>query len=134
MLAKAQTYYQEITGTDFDQATNFACSPDHNYIFYSVGGKLYEYDMYLKTSFLMADYGASAITYLSFPHFASRFGKPNYITWSKSLLVGVLDPSGTAGNNGTLDQYSIPDVNGQLVKTNSWTGFGKIVSVGYRDR
>jgi hypothetical protein len=134
VVGKAQTYYMEVTGTDFDKATYYAASPDHNYIFYSVGGKLYEYDMYLNTSFLMADYGASSITYLSFPHFASRFGKANYVAWSKSLLVGVLDPTGTVGNNGRLDQYSIPDVNGQLVKTNSWTGFGKIVSVGYRDR
>jgi len=134
VLAKAQTYYQEITGTDFNLATNYAVSPDHNYVFYSVGGKLYEYDMYLKSSFLMADYGASSISYLSFPHFSSRFNKPNYMSWSKSLLVGVVDAAGTAGSNGKLDQYSIPDVNGQLVKTNSWMGFGKIVSVGYRDR
>jgi len=134
VLTKAQTYYQEITGTDFNLATSYAVSPDHNYVFYSVGSKLYEYDMYLKTSFLMADYGASSISYLSFPHFSSRFNKPNYTSWSKSLLVGVVDAAGTAGSNGKLDQYSIPDVNGQLVKTNAWTGFGKIVSVGYRDR
>jgi len=134
LMRQAQTYYQEMTTTDIGQATQFAVSPDHNYVFYNVGGKLYEYDMYLKTSFLMADYGAAQITHLSFPHISARFGKPNYVAWTKSLLVGVYDPAGTPGSNGKLEQFSIPDVNAQIVKTYSWTGFGKIVSVGYRER
>ncbi|SEW35032.1 PKD-like family lipoprotein [Chitinophaga arvensicola] len=134
LMRQAQTYYQEMTATDIGQATNFAASPDHNYIFYSVGGKLYEYDMYLKKSILMADYGNSLITHLSFPHISSRYGKPNYITWSKSLLVGSYDPAGAKDSNGKLELFTISDINAPLVKTNSWTGFGKIVSVGYRDR
>jgi hypothetical protein len=134
LMRQPQTYYQEMTATDIGLATNFAASPDHNYIFYSVGGKLYEYDMYLKQSFLIADYGGSVISYLSFPHISSRYGKANYVAWSKSLLVGSYDPAGPNGSNGQLDQFQISDVNAPLVKTNSWTGFGKIVSVGYRDR
>lgn len=134
LMRQPQTYYDEITGTDIALATNFAASPDHNYIFYSVGGKLYEYDMYLKQSFLMADYGANVISYLSFPHISSRYGKTNYVAWSKSLLVGSYNPAGPKDSNGTLEMFQISDVNAPLVKTNSWTGFGKIVSVGYRDR
>ncbi len=134
LLRQKQTYYKEITGTGIDQATCFAVSPDLGYLFYSVGGKLYEYDPSLQMSTQMADYGGAQISYLSFPHIATRYGKPNYITWTKSLLVGSYDPAGPAGGNGTLEQFSIPDVNRPLVKTNSWTGFGKIVSAGYRER
>lgn len=134
LMRQPQTYYEEMTGTDIGLATNFAASPDHNYIFYSVGGKLYEYDMYLRQSFLMADYGSRVISSLSFPHIASRYGKANYVAWTKSLLVGSYDPSGPKDSNGTLDIFTVSDINAPLVKTNSWTGFGRIVSVGYRDR
>lgn len=134
LMRQPQNYFDEMKATDIALATNFAASPDHNYIFYSVGGKLYEYDMYLKQSFLMADYGSSIISHLSFPHISSRYGKANYVTWSKSLLVGSYDPAGPKGSNGKLEIFTISDINGPLVKTNSWTGFGKIVSVGYRDR
>jgi hypothetical protein len=134
LLRQAQTYYQEITGTDFGLATHFAVSPDLGYLFYCVGSKLYEYDLFLKTSILMKDYGAAQISYLSFPRILSRYGKANYVAWTKSLLVGSYDPSGTTGSNGTLEQFTIPPVNGQIVSAYKWTGFGKIVSVGYRER
>ena len=134
LMRQPQTYYQEMTATDISLAEHFAASPDHNYIFYSVGGKLYEYDMYLKQSFLMADYGSNVITYLSFPHISNRYGKPNYVSWSKSLLVGSYDLAGPKDSNGKLEIFTISDINAPLVKTNSWTGFGKIVSADYRGR
>jgi hypothetical protein len=36
--------------------------------------------------------------------------------------------------NGTLEQYSVVDANEPLVFKRSWTGFGKIVSVAFRER
>jgi hypothetical protein len=131
-LGKAQDYYQEITGTDFANASHYAVSPDLGYLFYSVGGKLYEYDLSLKTSTLMLDKGQEQISYLSFQQFTNRVG--TYINWAKLLTVGSYNPTGTAGSNGTLELYSVPPVNGQIVQTNKWTGLGKIVSVSYRER
>ncbi|HTJ13730.1 MAG TPA: PKD-like family lipoprotein [Dinghuibacter sp.] len=129
-LGAAQNYYQPITGTDIALATSFAFSPDLGYMFYSVGGKLYEYDLSLQTSFLMLDKGSANISYLSFHEFYKRATNTTYATWARELLVG----SANAGGNGTLELYSIPPVNGQIVQQNQWTGFGRIVSVAYRER
>ena len=130
-LTSTQNYYQPLTGTDIGSATHFAFSPDLGYLFYSVGGKLYEYDLSLQTSILMLDKGADTITYLSFHEFYKRATNTTYANWAKQLLVGSCDASGA---NGTLELYSIPPVNGQIVQANQWTGFGKIVSVAYRER
>ena len=133
-LGVAQDYFQEITGTDIASASHFAVSPDYAYLFYSAGGKLYEYDLALKQSFLMADKGSAVISYLSFLHIFDRYGNANYVNWSKQLTVGSYDPAGTVGSNGTIEQYTIQPVNGQITLGNSWTGFGNIVSLAYRAR
>jgi hypothetical protein len=140
VLGAAQNYFQEITGTDITNATNFAVSPDLGYLFYSVGSKVYEYDLSLQQSFLMLDKGNAQVSYLSFLHIYDRYGlagmtkNANYFSWSTQLTVGSYDPSGTAGSNGTLEQYTVEPVNGQIQRTVQWTGFGKIVSIGYRSR
>lgn len=139
VLGKAQDYLKEITATDFANATNFAVSPDRNYLFYTVGGKLYEYDFNAGTpqTILMLDKGASTISHLGFTRFYNYLVAANantYKVWANYLSVGSYDPSGTAGSNGTLELYSVPDVNRQIEKVSSWTGMGKIVSVAYRER
>ncbi len=126
------SYFAQITGTDIDKAEHFATSPDLGYLFYSVGGKVYEYDPFLKTSFLMIDKGTSKISYLGFQKFFKS--NANYSAWAKLLTVGSYDPSGAEGSNGTLEQYTVPTVNGALQLKNSWTGFGKITSISFRER
>lgn len=138
-IAGAQTYFKEITATDFAQATNYAVSPDVNYLFYSVGGKVYEYDFNLGTpsTTLMIDKGNSIISYMGFPHFYNSFVLANattYKLWATHLTVGTYDPAGTPGANGTLECYSVPEISKPLVKTREWSGMGKIVSVAYRER
>ncbi len=131
---KLVSYNEQITGTDIDKAEHFAVSPDLGYLFYSVGGKVYEYDPFLKTSFLMLDKGSARITYLSFQSFFASASFTKYADWSKLLNVGTYDPSGAEGSNGTLEQYSVPPINAALTRTNVWTGLGKITSVTYRER
>jgi hypothetical protein len=133
-IGVAQDYFQEITGTDIANANLFAVSPDFGYLFYSAGGKIYEYDLALQQSFLMVDKGSAQISYLSFLHIYDRYGNTNYVNWSKQLTVGSYDPAGPAGANGTLERYTVQPVNGQITLTSGWTGFGKIVSVAYRAR
>ncbi|MRG44122.1 hypothetical protein GFS24_03305 [Chitinophaga sp. SYP-B3965] len=138
-IAGAQTLFKEITAPDFAQATSYAVSPDVNYLFYSVGGKVYEYDFNLgtPTTTLMIDKGNSTITYMGFPHFYNSFVAANantYKLWATYLTVGTYDPAGTPGANGTLECYSVPEISKPLVKTMGWTGLGKIVSVAYRER
>jgi hypothetical protein len=136
-IGSAQNYYEEILGADIATATNFTVSPDLGYLFYSSGGKVYEYDLSLKTSKLMVDKGASKISFMSFQRFFMRTTStinPKYATWANYLSVASYDPTGTEGSNGTFELYSIPPVNGQIVKVNGWNGFGKIVSISYRER
>lgn len=130
-------YFKEITGTDIANATCFAMSPELGYLFYSVGGKVYEYDASLNSSILMVDRGAEEVTYLDFQFFYNALAakaNPNYRNWRNWLMVGSYNPAGPAGNNGTLKLFSVPPVNGQLVEKISFGGFGKIVSVSYRER
>ena len=135
------TYSQQILGTDIDKATNFAVSANPEYLFYSVGGKVYEYDLSLKSSKLMLDKGAMSINYLNFDRFTPvevQHPDPQhntlYAQWQRWLSVGYYDPSGTEGSNGSLEQYSIVDAHDPLVLQRSWTGFGKITSISYRER
>jgi hypothetical protein len=127
---------QEITGPDIANASNFTLSPTLGYVFYSAGGKLFEYDPGIRQSILMADKGTSQISHLSFQHFYNRLSNSNlnYRNWANLLTVASYDPAGTMGGNGTLELDSIPPVNGQIIKKNSWSGFGKVVSVAYRER
>lgn len=133
-LGSAPTYNDAITGTDIGKATCFAMSPDRGYLFYAVGGKVYEYDLSLKTSKLMLDKGSEEITYLSFQNFFFRTSKATYTSWANLLTVGSYNANGPEGANGTLEQYNVPPVNGQITLANRWTGFGKIKSIAYRER
>jgi len=119
--ALAQVYYKEILNApDFDKATKFAVSPDAGYLFYVVGGKLYEYDSGTQSAKLMLDKGSEEITYIGF-HLRSK-------TFAKKLVVGRY------GTTGKLELYTVPPVNGNLVLDNSYSGLCKIVDVSYRLR
>ncbi|MCF8713936.1 hypothetical protein JM658_03765 [Joostella atrarenae] len=118
-----QQYYGEIpdeVALQMDQADQFAISPDFGYIFYNVGGKVYEYDFNSQKSKLMIDKGAGNITVLQFERYAP---------YSKDLIVGSYD-SGTT--EGTIEVYKVPAVNGDLELSQSYSGFGKVVSVAYK--
>jgi len=125
-----QSYYDEITGTEIANAEKFAFSPDLGYIFYNVGGKVYEYDMVYKTSKLMINSETKKISYLKFYDFKST-GK---YTGSNKLMVGTYDTAKPEGTNGGLDIYTVPPVNGDLVLDKSYSGFGKIIDLTYRER
>jgi hypothetical protein len=140
VLGAAQSYFQQIMDPNIAGAANFTVSPTFGYLFYNIGSKVYEYDLSLQQTFLMLDKGNAQVSYLSFLHIYDRYGlaqttkNANYFNWSTLLTVGSYDPSGTPGTNGTLEQYTVAPVNGQIVQAAKWTGFGKIVSVGYRSR
>jgi hypothetical protein len=125
-----QTYYAEITGTDITKAELFAVNPDYGYLFYNVGGKVYEYDLGLKKSFLMIDKGTSSISVLKFHPFL----KSTYATIGKKLVVASYDPSLPSASCGTLELYNVAGINGALSSFLSLQGFGKIKSLTYRER
>ncbi|MDQ0636724.1 hypothetical protein QF042_000289 [Pedobacter sp. W3I1] len=126
----AQSYYAEILATDFSNAELYAVSPDLGYIFYSMGGKVYEYDMSLKTSKLMLDMGTQKISFLQFYEFKNTTKYKD----SNKLIIGAYDPALPEGQNGNLGIYTVPPVNGDLVAYKRYSGFGKIKSLTYRER
>lgn len=128
------TMVKQIKGVDIDKATHFAVSNNPEYLFYTVGGKLYEYDFASERSILMLDKGNKIISYLAFEKFSAAASVATYSEWAKWLTVGSYDPAGTAGANGVLEQYSVTDANEPLVLKNTWTGFGIITSISYRER
>ena len=67
----AQAHYSEITATDFDLAENIAIDPTYAYIFYNVGGKLYQYDIFTATTVEMLDKGSKVITKIEYRKFFS---------------------------------------------------------------
>ena len=115
-----QVDYDEMTATDIDKASFFAVSPDFGYIFYTVGGKLYSYDVSAMASKLMIDKGNKVFTQLRFRN--------------SDLVAASVDPSLPEGANGTLEVFTAQPVQGPLVLQNSWGGVGKIVSFSYRVR
>ncbi|MDF2192829.1 PKD-like family lipoprotein [Paraflavitalea sp. CAU 1676] len=106
--------------TDMNKATKYAVSPDFGYIFYTVGGKLYSYDVSLMSSKLMIDKGNEVFTQIRFRN--------------STLVVASYDPSKSEGANGTLATYTVQPVQGPLLPENSWSGVGKIVDFSYRAR
>lgn len=125
----APDYYAEITATDFANAENYAMSPNLNYLFYSAGGKLYEYDLFSKSAKLMLDVGSQKINLLVFDK-----NRKTTNDWVNSLSVAYYDPSGQEGSNGTLVQFGVPPVNGNLIQQFKWTGLGQVKSISYRFR
>lgn len=125
----AQSYYAEITGEGIAEAELYAVSPEFGYIFYAVGGKVYEYDMVYKTSKLMADYGSRKISYLNFYEF-----KALKYTDGNKLMVATYDPSKNDGTEGSLDIYTVPGINADLIRDASYSGFGRVTSLTYRER
>lgn len=125
-----QKYYAEIVATDFDKAEYYAVSPEFGYIFYSVGSKVYEYDMSLKTTKLMLDKGANPITLLKFNVFKNSTKYPDV----NKLIVCSYDPALPEGSNGKMEQYTVPTINGDLILYKSYTGFGRVKSLNYRER
>lgn len=126
----AQSYYNEILGEDIVNAEFYAVNPEFGYIFYTVGSKLYEYDMVYKTSKLMADYGSKLISHLSFYEFKNRAKYKG----DNQLMVGLYDPSVNTGTEGELAIYSVPGLNANIVLDKHYKGFGRIKGITYRER
>ncbi|MFV0541179.1 MAG: PKD-like family lipoprotein [Aestuariibaculum sp.] len=122
-----QVFYGEITATDFDQATQYAINPEFGYLFYTVGNKVYKYDFNLETTDMVLDKGTNEITLIKFHDFFSN--KAEYVTKENHLMV-----CSYTENEGVIEFYSVPELSSQINLETTYTGFGKIKSVSYRER
>lgn len=129
-----QSYYAPVAEPGVEQADFYTFHPDLPYLFYNIGSKVYEYDLSLKTSKMMIDFGNKKITCMKFQEFLLKGARPNYATLYDKLMVAVEDPVKPAGENGELHLYTVPPVNGNLSLFQSYSGFGKVKDFTYRER
>ncbi|MCA5006686.1 PKD-like family lipoprotein [Sphingobacterium bovistauri] len=117
------------------QAEFVEFSDDFSYIFYSVGGKLYQYNFSSKLNTLMVDYGNRKISMLKMPKldFTGVTRSERLENYMKRLFVGSYD-AGDLNTSGVLDEYSVPPRGEKLIKVNSFEGLGKIRDMAYRNR
>ncbi|HWW41015.1 PKD-like family lipoprotein [Pedobacter sp.] len=128
-----QSYFSEVLGSDIALAEKFAVSPTYGYLLYTVKGRLYEYDTSLKTSKLMLDKGSEEISLIKFQNIFNQ-NTPYLKEKVNQLIVASYNPGLSADRNGRLEFFEVPPLNGDLKSTESYTGFGKIVSLDYRER
>ncbi|MCR8669016.1 PKD-like family lipoprotein [Aestuariibaculum sp. M13] len=129
----SQTYYEEITGDEeapFAQAEHIAINPVYGYIYYNIGSKVYRYDWTKVTPEvrLELDAGSDEITLLKFHDFAGEVNT-SYVEMQNHLIVGRHD-----GIEGTLEFYDVQNLDNPLNLVSSYSGFGKVKSVAYRQR
>ena len=129
----------KITG--IAQADRFVIDQQYGYLFYTVGNKLYQYDMDNQVAKLAKDYGSRKISMLKvnkltiFPAGSSNFNvlinrleAPGY-----AIIVGSYDEK-SPDNSGTIDFLKAPALMGNLTTYFSpFTGLGKVVDVKYNE-
>jgi hypothetical protein len=123
------TQINQSTG-DIAHARKFAVGNELGYVLYSVGSKIYEYDINYNTHHLMADLGTEVISKLK----VLNLGTTKYKDITNSLIVGSYDPAGPEGSNGKLRIYTMPPRNEPFQLYKFYTGFGKVTDMEYRTR
>ena len=78
----------------------------------------------------MVDLGDKKVSYLNFYEFKNS----TKYTDGNKLMVGLYDPSKTDGTEGSLNIYTVPGLNANIALDKSYTGFGRIKSLTYRER
>ncbi len=124
--AGIQSYYKQILAPDIDKASLFAVDDLFGYIFYSVDGKLYEYNMIDRMARLIHDYGDNKITVLkNFTNNTDMFNKK-----FGNIVVGTYNKADPG--SGTFELYTNPVLNGDVTLVKKITNTGKIVDVVYK--
>ncbi|MGX5820751.1 PKD-like family lipoprotein [Chitinophaga lutea] len=117
---------------DIAHATQFAVGHELGYICYSVGGKLYEYDLNYNKHFLMADISPEVVTKLKTQSLGT--GNTLYRGYTNGLWVGSWNPGGDPAGSGKLRVYTMPQRNEPWTVFAEYGGFGKVIDMEYRTR
>ncbi|WP_316792032.1 PKD-like family lipoprotein [Pedobacter frigoris] len=130
----AQDSFDDITtlATGIANAEHYAIDATEGYFIYSVGSKVYQYDPFNKTTKLMKDYGSKKIALLKYNKTAYGFDNPINIENARKLIIATYD-EGAPATSGTIDLFTIPNLNQNWTVFRTFTGFGKIVDITYRE-
>jgi uncharacterized protein (UPF0297 family) len=114
-----------------ESAENIAADPTFGYIYYTVGNKVYQYDPFTKKHSLAVDAGTRRISKVKFQKVAAFTTNARYNDFAKKLMVCTYDPA-SPNTSGKMDFYGI-SLSGTPKLAESYSGFGKIVDVSYRE-
>ncbi|WP_202111302.1 PKD-like family lipoprotein [Sphingobacteruim zhuxiongii] len=125
--------FDEITGESITKAENFAVSPTFGYLFYSVKGRLYEFDFSNKKTYKMLDLSDKQITMLKFPKLHLTGLKDQYMQMQYDLALASHDVK-VPRKSGEFSVYTVPSINRPIQLQSSFRGFEKVVDVAYKER
>ncbi len=131
-----QNKFVKLTGPDIDKATRFAVDKNSGTLFYSVGSKVYATSKdYPDQTYMVLDAGQEEVTLLDQHVFwSSKYMDVSPTNRGNLIMIGTYN---AATGNGTLTGYYPADfVNSHaaFTKVESFTGFGKINALSYRER
>ena len=143
-IAQADNYYYQIDAPEIEKATCFAIHPISYFLFYSVGNKIYQFDMVSKkyrqlpiafTTGERTDLPESEISMLKFNTFIyGDYSKPAGSTEMQyRLIVGSKSQEELSGVVRMLEIPTLMDEKPATVYK-EYSGFGKVVDVTYRER
>ncbi|SEN99745.1 PKD-like family protein [bacterium A37T11] len=135
-----QLSYQQVASTVIAHATHFAISPEYGTLFYSVNGRLYQYDDEKGKEELMADYGPATINLLQFHNFlygsddvkTPSYNKARYKDMQKQILVCTFIPGNDT--SGKLERFEVTPGMQPLKLIDNHIGFGEVASLTYLER
>ncbi|MBB2954298.1 PKD-like family lipoprotein [Sphingobacterium sp. JUb56] len=114
-----------------DQATSYVVDPVYGSLIYTVGSYVYQYDPFGKKYTMLLDLGNRKISVLKYQKLLKNKTDPRYVDFSKKLMICSYDPS-QPNTSGKMEFYEI-SLGGAAKLTESYTGFGKIADVSYRE-
>lgn len=125
---------------EIEKATQFAVDQQYGYLHYSVGGKLYQYDVDSKATKIMKDYGSDVISLLKYnqgtavtyttavaPANAATYGK-RFIEVTTGLICATYNPA-NPNTSGKVEVFNVPQFNASFTLFNTFDGFGKVADV-----
>lgn len=119
------------SGYGIDQAQFYDVDPTYGYIMYSNNNKIFQYDPFNKVNKLLLDLGNRKLSLMKYQKVSSAGSEGRYTALSKKLMVCSYDEA-QPNTSGKMELYNI-SLSGAPVLAESYTGFGKIVSVSYRE-
>lgn len=133
---QCQEGYCQVIGPDIEHATHFAFHHMWNYLFYSVGGKVYKFDLTNPTvaAVQVLDFPGEEVAELKF----NPFYYPTYKRWERNreydLVVGTNVTAKDDSECGIVRFYNIPELyTGTITLKKEFEGFGRILEIAYKE-
>ena len=134
-----EMYIPDVDAPEFEKATQFAFDNRFPLLFYSVGSKLYLYNLGTKQAKELATgLGSDEITKLKFnlyraPVYSNLANQSEeFMNQQYRLIVCTCSSDLKAGGKVTF--FDVDGVNNNISKGEQYAGFAKIVDIAYRER